>query len=69
MVERKDTSVVARETKHSQRAVDRYLKDYFRVKTLVKDNKDINFIHHTTNLSRPLIKQYVQIINNYVKER
>lgn len=69
VVERKDPSVVARETKHSQRAVDRYLKDYFRVKTLVTDNKDINFIHHTTNLSKPLIKQYMQIINNYVKER
>lgn len=69
VVERKDTSVVARETKHSQRAVDRYLKDFYRVKTLVKDNKDINFIHHTTNLSKPLIKQYMQIINNYVKER
>jgi hypothetical protein len=69
VVERKDPSIVARETKHSQRAVDRYIKDYFRVKTLVKDNKDINFIHHTTNLSKPLIKQYVQIINNYVKER
>jgi len=69
VVERKDPSIVARETKHSQRAVDRYLKDYFRVKTLVRDNKDINFIHHTTNLSKPLIKQYMQIINNYVKER
>jgi len=69
VVERKDPSIVARETKHSQLAVDRYLKDYFRIKTLVADNKDINFIHHTTNLSKPLIKQYMQIINNYVKER
>lgn len=69
VVERKDPSVVARETRHSQMAVDRYIKDFYRVKTLVDDSKDINFIHHTTNLSKPLIKQYFQIINKYVKER
>ena len=39
-----------------------------RVKTLINDNKDINFIHHTTNIARPVIKQYLQIINKYVKE-
>jgi hypothetical protein len=69
VVEKKDPSVVARETNHSQPAVDKYLKDFSRVKTLVNDNKDINFIHHTTNIARPVIKQYLQIINNYVKER
>jgi hypothetical protein len=68
VVERKDPSVVARETNHSQMAVDKYLKDFNRVRTLVKDNKDIDFIHLTTNMSRPVIKQYLQIINNYVKE-
>ena len=69
VVEKKDPSIVARETNHSQTAVDKYLKDYNRVKTLVNDNKDIDFIHHTTNMSKPVIKQYLQIINNYVKER
>jgi membrane carboxypeptidase/penicillin-binding protein len=69
VVEKKDPSVVARETNHSQQAVDRYLKDFNRIKTLVKDNKDIDFIHHTTNIARPVIRQYLQIINNYVKER
>jgi hypothetical protein len=69
VVEKKDPSVVARETNHSQSAVDKYLKDFNRVKTLVNDNKDINFIHHTTNIAKPVIKQYLQIINNYVKER
>ena len=69
VVEKKDPSIVARETNHSQPAVDKYLKDYNRVKTLVNDNKDINFIHHTTNIAKPVIKQYLQIINNYVKER
>jgi hypothetical protein len=69
VVEKKDPSIVARETNHSQMAVDKYLKDFSRVKTLVNDDKDINFIHHTTNIARPVIKQYLQIINNYVKER
>lgn len=69
VVEKKDPSIVARETNHSQPAVDRYLKDFNRVKTLVNDNKDINFIHHTTNISKPVITQYLQIINDYVKER
>lgn len=69
VVEKKDPSVVARETNHSQSAVDKYLKDFNRIKTLVNDNKDINFIHHTTNIAKPVIKQYLQIINNYVKER
>ena len=69
IVEKKDPSIVARETNHSQMAVDKYLKDFNRVKTLVNDKKDIDFIHHTTNIARPVIKQYLQIINNYVKER
>lgn len=69
VVEKKDPEIVARETNHSQPAVDKYLKDFNRVKTLVNDKKDIDFIHHTTNMSRQVIKQYLQIINNYVKER
>jgi hypothetical protein len=69
VVEKKDPSIVARETNHSQPAVDKYIKDFNRVKTLVNDNKDIDFIHHTTNIARPVVKQYLQIINNYVKER
>ena len=69
VVEKKDPLVVARETNHTQPAVDKYLKDFNRVKTLVNDEKDLNFIHHTTNISKQVIKQYLQIINNYVKER
>lgn len=68
IVEKKDPSVVALETNHSQLAVDKYLKDFYRIKTLVDDNKDVDFIHHTTNISRQVIMQYQQIINKYVKE-
>jgi hypothetical protein len=69
IVEKKDPSIVARETNHSQLAVDKYLKDFYRVKTLINDKKDVEFIHHTTNIARHVINQYLQIINNYVKER
>ena len=69
IVEKKDPAVVARETNHSQLAVDKYIKDYHRVKTLVDDKKDVEFIHHTTNISRHVIKQYLQIINKNVKKR
>jgi hypothetical protein len=69
IVEKKDPAIVARETNHSQLAVDMYIKDFYRVKTLVNDKKDVEFIHHTTNIARHVINQYLQIINNYVKER
>lgn len=69
VVERKGPSVIARETNHSQSAVDRYLKDFNRVKTLANENKDLNFIHATTNIAKPVVNQYLQIINKYVKER
>jgi hypothetical protein len=68
IVEKKDPKVVALETNHSQLAVDRYLKDYQRVKTLSDEQKDIDYIHLVTNIAKPVIKQYQQIIENYVKE-
>lgn len=69
VVEKKDPKIVALETNHSQLAVDRYLKDYHRVKTLVDEQKDVEYIHTVTNIAKPVIKQYQQIIENYVKER
>jgi len=68
IIEKKDPSMVALETNHSQLAVDKYIKDYYRVKTLVDDDKDVEFIHHTTNIAKHVINQYLKIINNYVKE-
>lgn len=62
LIEKKDPSYVARETCHSQKAVDRYLTDYHRVKMLYDHNPDIEFIHIATSLSKHLIKQYLEII-------
>jgi hypothetical protein len=68
VIEKKDPKTVAYETNHSQLAVDRYIKDYNRVKTLTNDGKDIDFINLTTNISRHVIIQYQQILKQYVKE-
>lgn len=62
--EGKDPRRAADETKHSQRAVDRYLKDFHRVKTCYDHNSDIEFITRTTGLSRHLVNQYVAIIKD-----
>ena len=68
VVEKKAPNIVARETNHSQRAVDHYIRDYYRVKTLHNDNKDVDYIHTTTNISKTVINQYLKI-HQYVKER
>jgi hypothetical protein len=69
VVEKKDPMKIASETCHTQRAVDNYLKDFMRVKTLYFDGKDINYINVVTQLAHHVIKQYINIINQYVKER
>jgi uncharacterized protein DUF1670 len=68
VVEKKDPITAAKETNHTIMAVDHYLKDFNRVKTLYLDNKDKHYIHLVTKLSLNLIAQYVNIINQYVKE-
>lgn len=69
VVEKKDPTVAASETNHTIKAVDHYLKDYNRVKTLYLDNKNHEYIHLVTKLSLNVITQYVNIITQYVKER
>jgi len=68
VVEKKDPMIVARETNHTFKAVDHYLKDFNRVKTLCLDGKNEDYIHLVTKMSLGLIAQYVNIINQYVKE-
>jgi hypothetical protein len=65
--EGKDPRRAADETKHSQRAVDRYLKDFHRVRTCYDHMPDIDFITRTTGLSRHLVNQYIGIIKENEK--
>jgi len=64
MIEKKDPADVARETSHSQKAVDRYLVDYHRVRTAYEHNPDIDYVHLVTNLSKHLVKEYVEVITH-----
>jgi len=65
VVEKKQTNIIALETNHSQRAVDNYISNYNRVKTLMQDNKRLEFIHITTKIAKHVIKQYQNIYNQY----
>jgi len=65
--EGKDPRRAADETKHSQRAVDRYLKDFHRIRICYEHNPDIEFITRTTGLSKHLVNQYVSIIKENEK--
>lgn len=64
VIQKKDPSIAAKETNHSQRAVDRYLKDYNRVKTVYEQNQNIIFIHQTTGIAKHVIKQYINILRH-----
>jgi hypothetical protein len=65
--EGKDPRRTADETKHSQRAVDRYLKDFHRVRICYEHRPDIEFVTRTTGLSKHLVNQYVSIIKENEK--
>ena len=60
--------IIAKETHHSLKAVDHYLKDYNRVKLLYLDNKPTEYIKAATAMPVYVINQYIDIINQYVKE-
>lgn len=56
---------IARETKHSQKAVDRYIKDYERIRICIKQKMDAKMIARTTGLSKSLVKKYQELFNTY----
>ena len=64
LVEKKDPADVARECNHTQRAVDRYLKDFHRVKTAYKQNQDDDYVHIVTGIAKHVVKQYIEMINH-----
>jgi len=68
VVQNKSPKTVASETNHTIQAVDRYLKDYHRVKTLYDDNKDTQYIKAVTGIAEHVSKQYIEMIKQYVKE-
>ena len=63
ILEKKDPADVARECNHTQASVDRYLKDYHRVKTLQQLGHNLDFIHLATQIAKHVIAQYTNLIN------
>jgi hypothetical protein len=63
-IDKKDPLVVAQETNHSIGAVDRYIKDFNRVRLCYQDGKDKEFISLATGLNKFVVNEYVKLIEN-----
>jgi len=68
VVDKKDVKIIAKETNHSIKAVERYLYDFNRVKTLYLDGKSIEYIKTVTKMPKHVTIQYIEMINEFVKE-
>lgn len=55
---------IARETKHSQASVDRYIADYQRVRLLAQ-KISVDELPALTGLSEGVVKQYAELIDQY----
>jgi hypothetical protein len=62
-----DPRQVASATRHSQHAVDRYVKAFHRVRTCYRQRADLDFVCLVTGMSRHLVSQYVEIIEQFEK--
>ncbi|MHB0937394.1 MAG: DUF1670 domain-containing protein [Armatimonadota bacterium] len=65
LYERQDPRQVARQTHHTQKAVDRYLKDFQRVRLCYQHQPELDFICQATGLRPFLVKQYITILEKY----
>jgi hypothetical protein len=63
LLEHKDPAAVAQEINHSQKAVDHYLSDYQRVKTLYALKPDPDFIHQATHIAKHVVLQHIDLIH------
>ena len=64
VIDKKDPYTVAKETKHSMLAVDRYIKDFNRVRICYEDGKDNDFISLATGLNKYVVNEYIKIVEN-----
>jgi len=65
IIEGKTIEQTAREANHSVSAVTRYVKDYKRVLTCWKEGMDKVKIRNATGLSKSLIKEYLDLIEQH----
>jgi len=59
-----DPAHAARATRHTQKAVDRYLKAFYRVQTLFEFKPESLFISQVTGMSKRLVLEYINIIES-----
>jgi len=64
----KEPPDVARESNHSLKSVERYLKDYERVKILLKSGQDVNAISLMINRGRKVVLEYLKIAQEFHPE-
>lgn len=62
VIEKKDPRIVAKETQHSQQAVDHYLRDYNRVKQVYLKEQSEDYISSVTGIAKHVVKQYINIV-------
>ena len=65
--EQKDPLQVAKEVRHTPKSVDRYLKDFHRVRESYRHNPDQTFIQQVTGLSKRLVAEYIRLIKHFEK--
>jgi hypothetical protein len=56
------TPTIARKTRHSKEAVDRYIRDYENVKLVRAATNDPDKISQITHLSKRVVRQYLDLI-------
>jgi len=66
-IEKKDPVMVSKETRHTQKAVDRYLTDFNRVRCAYEHNTNTDYVHIVTGISKCVVKQYFEIIKEIEK--
>jgi hypothetical protein len=56
------TPTIARKTRHSKEAVDRYIRDYENVRLIRTATDDVDNISQITHLSKRVVRQYLDLI-------
>jgi len=67
LIEKKDMDKVRAETFHTQRAIDRYVKEFRRVEMLLNDDKPVEYISKVTKIQPFVVKQYQKIYQEVKK--
>lgn len=66
--EKQDPADVARAIRHTQQAVDHYLRCFHRVRTIYELKPELGFISLATGISKSVVRQYIELIEEYEKK-